>query len=380
MKNLARIRWVLFSVAMGCGAGGAMLAACASDDIIVHPPKDSGSDATLDSGKDTGTDAQTDAQSDADAGPVDGGPDSTTNFDAGFPTLERWVEQATELYCQKTAFCCGESNFDYAKCKRIFMTKPNPGAVQNNPAQPFLDGGKMKLDIAAATKCYEDINKLSCGATAGALRKTYDDCVAGAVGTIPVGQSGCKGSPECVPPAHCELADGGLPNGTTLGTCVAPRTTNALCDYGQYDQEGNLRPNSANLYYEPQAQCGNMLSGNPGYCANADTYYGWDLDGGRVCQPPAGQDAGCYVHQECSTSYCDGVSVDDAGYVINGHCSNDPLVGAIEFCDILRVRDAGTGDASPPFRSESSSFKRSATQEELNQPGLRKRPHGDQAR
>jgi len=376
MKNLARIRWVLFSVAAGCGAAGAMLAACASDDIVVHP--DGGPDATVDSGPDTGRDTGTDAQGDADAGPGDAALDSNTNFDAGTPELARYVEQVTELYCQKTAFCCGESNFDYAKCKRIFMAKPNPGAVLNNPAQAFLDGGRMQLNAAAAQKCFDDINKLSCGATAGSLRKTYDDCLAGAVGTIPVGagQPACKGSPECVQPAHCELADGGLANGSTPGSCAAPRPTGALCDYGQYDEEGNLRPGASNLFYEPQAQCGNMLSGNPGYCANADTYYGWDQDGGRVCQPPSGMDAGCYVHMECTTSYCDGVSVDDAGYVYPGHCANDPLVGADALCANLKLRpDAGADSGS--LRAEPS-FQRSATQEELIQPGLRKHPRNSE--
>ncbi|WP_394848340.1 hypothetical protein LZC95_12860 [Pendulispora brunnea] len=373
MKNLARIRWVLFSLATGCGAAGALLAACGSDDIIVHPPHDGGTDATIDSGKDTGTDAG------PDTGPGDGGIDSTTNFDAGYPTLERYVEQVTELYCMKTAFCCGGTDFDYAKCKRVFMAKPNPGAVLNNPAQPFLDGGKMKLNIEAATKCYEDINKLTCGATAGALRKTYDDCVQGAVGTIPEGQTGCKGSPECVPPGHCELADGGLPNGTTLGTCRAPRATNALCDFGQYDETGTLRPGAANFFYEPQAQCGNMLSGNPGYCANADTYYGWDEDGGHVCQPPAPLDAGCYVHMECSTSYCDGVTVDvDADTVNPGHCSNDPLLGTQPFCDSLRLKDAGTdaGDGGPSLRSATVG-QPSAVPQEFLPAASHKQHHGN---
>ena len=226
------------------------------------------------------------------------------------------------------------------------MKFPGPGAVATLPSLPYLDGGNMQLVMGRAQKCFDDINQLSCGQGGGSntLQQTYSDCVAGAVGKLAVGATGCKGSPECGPNGHCVLADGGLADGTTLGVCRANGTTGQQCPFGNYGPDGNEKPGSPGFLYESQASCGYLLSGSPDYCANYDTNYGYNTST-TTCQPRAHvtPDAGCYLHVECDTLYCEGVTVDrDADILYPGHCSNGALIGAPAVCaSALKTPDAG---------------------------------------
>ncbi len=339
MKNLARMKWVLFSVALGAGGGAALMEGCASDDTIVHPPPPDGSvDGSRPDGN--GTDAGTDA---SDANILD----SQTHFDVGPPQLGTYVDQVTRLYCEKVATCCGDS-FDVENCVRNYKLVPNPGAVFNDPDLPYLDGGHMKLVADKAQSCFDQINKLSCGATAGSLKTLYDTCVAGAVGTIPTGASGCKGSPECVPNDHCELEGGAPADGGAIGTCVPPRALNESCPLGNWSADNGLRPGTPGYFYESQAQCGYLVTGNPYYCANYDTNEGFEADGGNYpkCRPQVPVGANCYTHTECATLYCDGIVTLPDGTVNAGTCSDNPLIGVKAICDANTKADAGSDGGS----------------------------------
>ncbi len=355
MRNLTRAKWVLLSIMFGAGCGGALMEGCGGDDAgpkddsIIHPVPDGTVDGRVDGNSlDTGADSGADATQPSD-GSVDGiSPDTSadaaqdaniqdaaTQFDVGAPNLASYVDQVTRLYCLKTATCCGAS-FDVDRCIVHYETVPGPDAVMNLPARPYLNGGNMKLAVDKAQKCFDDINALTCGQAAGsnALEQTYEDCLAGAVGTIPVGETGCKGSPECVPNAHCELDAGVMANGKTTGSCVAPHPIGMGCPPGNIDDAGARRDGAPGLFYESQAQCGYLMSGNPGYCANYDTNAGWVNRGttpNRCAQQvAAGQP--CYTDVECQTLFCQGENVDSNGNLQPGTCSAGALFGTPSIC------------------------------------------------
>jgi len=344
MKNLARIRWVLFVAASGSTAAAGLFVGCSSDDTEVHPPPPDGStDGTIDGQGDTGTGTDTGSDGGSDTG-LDSGLDSTTNFDVGPPTRQGYVGQIAKLYCLKLATCCGGDNFDYAGCEAAYGNEPAPGPGLNVEVARYLtnDAGKMQLDDAKAQQCFVDINRLSCGEVSPeTFKQIHADCLAGAVGTIPLGGTGCTGSPECAPPNHCDKPDGGA-----TGTCTAPRAANAECDLGYYNFDGTGRVGGN--YYEPQAQCGYLLTGDPGYCANADTYVGY-RDGTRKCSPTVANDERCWVNVECQSRFCVDIDCpDDGGDCQPGFCRSQDTIGTQTICNgFQRTTDGGTNPVQP---------------------------------
>jgi len=265
-----------FLCGMGAGGGAALMEGCASDDTIVHPPPDGSVDGSKpDTGSDTGVDGGSDANI----------LDSTTHFDVGPPDLNSYVYQVTRLYCLKAQTCCGEDVFDVDKCIQLYMKFP--ARVRWRPAlAPYLDGGNMQLVMGPAQKCFDDINQLSCGQGGGSntLQQTYSDCVAGAVGKLAVGATGCKGSPNVVPTA---MRAGRWRSGRRhdLGVCRANGTTGQQCPFGNYGPDGNEKPGSP-AFFTIAGFMRLPAERSPDYCANYDTNYGYNTST-TTCQPRA---------------------------------------------------------------------------------------------
>lgn len=344
MRNFSRLRFVLAGIIAVSGGVAGTMVGCSSDDSVGDTGDGGGTtDATSggdvivtgdsgggDSGRDSGGDTGT-----ADTGP---------KFDAGVPTLLTYSDQINSIICQHLAFCCTGTatggDFDTAKCENVFANTPNAtGLGLNRAFAPYVDGGHIQFDAQKAQKCFDDVNALGCGAvSANTLMTLQADCLAAAVGTIPADSTGCAGSAECVPPAHCEVADGG---GST-GTCRAPKAQGALCDPGTF---------AGGKFYEAQAECGKLVTGIPRYCANQDTWVGCGpvADAGNVdcvtgtntCQPQLALDAGCYLNVECLSNLC-GASHDPATDLVGaGQCSDTADLAAPATCTFYRIVDAG---------------------------------------
>ena len=308
---------VLGGVVGFSGLSSLLVVGCVGDDTVVPVPDGGGIDAKGDGTTtvDTGTDAL---------------PDTNPGFDAGDAGLFNYSHLISQALCARLAYCCQGADaaaFDLAGCTAATEVDPqaSPGIGDQN-ALAYLDGGHIFFDKTKASQCFADIAALSCGAILGSdAIKLRTDCLAGAVGTIPAGTSGCRGSAECVPPAHCEIgADGGV------GVCTAPRAAGAAC--------GATLPN------ESQAQCGYLLLGTPNYCQTPNDF-GVLADGGGAtnkCTPPQPLDAGCFAHLECASGFCSAATVDPALVAIGaGACGTSIVLADQPTCDSYVIVDAG---------------------------------------
>jgi hypothetical protein len=337
MKNLARVRWFLAIVATVSGASAATIAGCSGDDTSVDTGNDSGS-----GGDGTTHDVNS---SDTTQPPVDGGvsdaPKDQNIPDVETPNLLRYHEQITEQLCAKIAGCCGATTFDLPRCKENFLAGRAPGIGLTGAISPNLDGGKITLDTAKAKQCFIDIANLGCGVLSSqALLKVQEDCLSGVVGTIPAESGGCRASGECIRPNHCDIAPG-----FEAGTCKPPRNLDQGCDLGIYVPDdaspGDFIQRSNDFYYEPQAQCGFLITGVPRYCANQDTVVGYNngVNGTNTCKTQVGVDAGCYQPYECQTGICElppGATGDTVGA-----CATSTVLSSPEICTAYRKADAG---------------------------------------
>ena len=341
MRNFSRLRFVLAGVVAVSGGLAGMMVGCSSDDSVGETSDGGGTtDGTTggDSSYDSGGGDSGDSGGDA-------GRDTGPKFDAGAPTLLTYSDQINAILCQHLAFCCtgttSGGDFDIAKCETVFGSTPNAtGLGLNRAFAPYVDGGHIQFDAAKAQKCFDDINSLGCGAvSSNTLLTLQADCLAAAAGTIAADATGCAGSAECVPPAHCEVADGG---GST-GTCRAPKAQGALCDPGTF---------VGGKFYEAQAECGKLVTGIPRYCANQDTWVGCGpvaddagnvncVTGTNTCQSQLPLDAGCYLNVECLSNLC-GNSHDNATTLVGaGQCTDTADLNPPATCQFYSIVDAG---------------------------------------
>jgi len=314
---------------------------CASDDTIVRPPYDASSDGTTpppadgstndsspdgatDGGKDGATDGGTDA---ADSGTV-------VKSDAGPPVFTTFSQQINHLWCEKLASCCGATTFNLKLCEDTFNNLANiPGPALNRAVSPYLyDGGNDHITFHqdAAQQCFDAINNLHCSQseTAATFKSVHDQCLAATTGNLRLGDTGCRGSPECASPNHCDKADA-----AATGTCARPRDLDAGCDLGELDDAQIER--TGGQFYEPQAQCGYLITGNPLYCANPDTYVGW-VDGGRQnCATPSPSGAKCFANIECQSNIC---TISATG---QGTCQDQDVIDSTTTCNAYRKPDGG---------------------------------------
>ncbi|WP_394827026.1 hypothetical protein [Pendulispora albinea] len=301
---------VIFAVLAGASAGAGLMVGCGSDDSVVHPPFD----GSIDGNKpDTGPVA--------DAGP-DARRDSGIRYDAGPPVFESYSRQITSLWCQKLQGCCAlPQGFDLKRCEDVFNNSANvEGPALNRPLAKYLyDGGNPNIAFSAtkARECFDAINDIGCGAqSAESFKRMYDICLGAAEGKLGANESGCAGSPECKRPNHCEKV-----GDASTGVCLGPRAEDAGCSPAADD------------YYEPQAECGYLITGDPRFCANLDTSAGAEVDGGRnVCTKQRPNGADCNAAAECVSGLC-GSSL---------KCVAADNIGTEDVCKFY-IPDAGDG-------------------------------------
>jgi len=339
MKYSSYVRWLLFTVAAAGGASTAAVAGCSSDDPAVQSGPDGSTDgkvsaqdaptdtrdpdATVPPQNDASLDAGVDADADARDSSTDAQADSGPALDAGPPVFERFSDQINQQWCRKLARCCGPDTFDYVRCESdLARTANDPGPALNRVVAPYLfDGGNDHItwDPAKAQTCFNDIDALACGnQNAEVFKRVHEDCLAAVKGNVKVGESGCRGSPECAPSNHCDK-----PDGAATGVCVAPRALDAGCDLGMYEQDGGRHPGGQ--LFEPQAQCGYLVTGSPRYCANPDTYAGR-----QNCANPSPRGTQCFVDVECASNIC---MVDTSG---TGTCADSKEVASAATCAAYR--------------------------------------------
>jgi hypothetical protein len=353
-RSRARFTWSILATAGVAGAG--IVVGCGSqesDDSALALQSDTRDDKgePIDHEVDAGKPATDAGHPSADAGaPTDGGTtihDSGATTDAcveeqdggvqrdggvlppvGEPDLARYSRQINQLFCQRLASCCGQATFDTLKCLNTFEQPGFIGVGQNGLFAPFQSRGNLSFNPQSAAQCFADINNLGCGPIpASTFTALQADCLGGATGTIPAGATGCLGSAECVPPNHCDLQGG-------VGTCNPPRPIGAQCSLGFYLPSGDFNPTGN--YIEAQAECGFLLSGNPGYCANADTDVGFTTQT-NLCAQPRATGTLCYLNTECQSGSC-GVSPDPADVAIGaGRCSDTGTIDTPETCAFYRL-------------------------------------------
>jgi hypothetical protein len=314
MKNLARVASVLGGLVALSGGAAVIMVGCSDDDVGVATT-DAGEDGKADVAADVGADTSPVKDSGADAADVIVPP----KFDAGPPNLLTYAHQVNKLFCQKLAFCCGNpSGFDVEACTTSYDTT-GTGFGGVDLLNAVADGGNVAFDPSKAATCFSEVNALGCGAISSATWVAAErDCRAGIVGTIAAGNTGCKASGECVPNAHCVIAN-------DAGTCTAPGALGSSC----------ANPD----YFKAHEQCGYLYSGVPRYC---DTQYNFPGTGATdTCKDQKALNASCYDSMECLSGVCDYVSADAAA---PGACSAtlstflNPGV-----CKAFTIVDAGGG-------------------------------------
>ena len=350
MKNLARIRWAMFWLAASSGSAAALFVGCASDDTAILL---SGEDASADTSTQGppirpdaagNTDADDEEDLDGSTGPdafpdVDFDAADTSFFDVGAPNFEEFAAQVNQLFCRKYASCCGPNEFDLERCEKTHIS-----TIANDLSHmvaPHIDGGHLVLDPATANQCFEAIRAAGCGSTtAQVVKGMATNCALGIVGTLPQSAFGCRGSAECAPPNHCDIGEG-----TDVGVCNPPRPTGSACSPGERvrNDAGAFASRGRRFRYEPQAQCGTLNTGDPGYCGNGDTRVGTLLESTDYeCQAPASLDAGCRTNLECQSGLC----LPNDG---RNSCTTEGLFLSPAVCETFkRPVDAGTdADAQP---------------------------------
>lgn len=347
MKNLSRLRWVTFCLAAVSSSAAALFIGCGSDDTAIILTVDATTEdvSSIPDGRvpPPTPDGSVPPEHDGDTGEPDVGvlPDAdiedvvdAQTFDVGPPSLESYLGQINRLYCLRIGSCCGDSTFDFEKCEQSIATLLVSDL--QNIYQGYVEGGNVRLDEAKARQCFASINALGCGVAAAQITKgIYDNCLVGLSGTLAQGEFGCRSSGECAPPNHCDIS-----SGAETGVCNPPRPEGASCSDGNRFRTGTgtISSRGRSFFFEPQAQCGTLITGQPGYCANVDSFVGTNQDGGPYeCRPQESLDAGCRSRVECASGVCaivDGRTTCAAG--------SPPIVNQAT-CDFYRLADAGDG-------------------------------------
>jgi hypothetical protein len=315
-NNLVRVAAIL-----GVGTSAILVASlgsgCGGDDTQV---------STLDGSADATADTSMPEVGVTDGNAADTGRDSGhPSIDAGAPVLATFDRQTAEIFCGVLATCCfgsDVSRFDLARCATNEVNNGRNIGLTGT-VQPYIDGGRVAFNASLAQTCFDDINSMGCGAISGAVLTQIDtDCLGAVPGTVAVGSTGCTGSPECVPPSHCEI-DGGT------GTCVAPRAVGSNC--------GGL------TLTENDSTCGHLVTGLPAYCAVPASFRHTN-----TCLTQQPVDAGCNNFEECKSQLCvattDPVIVDAGGV---GSCQNQTVLATAGLCTYYTRPDAGPSDAGP---------------------------------
>jgi hypothetical protein len=319
---MRRLRGAAVAVGVGLVAAGFAAAAGCGDDTATSPPADSGPDGetdgtvidspTVDSPaqKDSTTDSPAldspgmdspgpgmdgpapEGSSDASDGGVTDASDGSSDapfdaFDGNYPGITFATQQATAL-CTTWLNCCASGvNYNLQGCIDDNVIFGWEGTLPLETS--VYTRGNITVNETKASQCITALQAFPCAPQTAAQWSTITQaCELVIEGTIPIGQSGCISSFECVPGAYCDpLANG--------GTCTALQTQGQPCDTIINSTENPL----------PDQMCSYLGSSQGGlFCDLID--FGADA---ATCQPLLATGANCinpttgyYDDQACQTS------------------------------------------------------------------------------
>ncbi len=312
----------------------AQLAGCGGDDTS---SAQAGPDASEASVTDTSTadmttpadDGPSDSSSSRD-GASDGGTSVMLDGDSGdaqvlnadgaacavsVPTVGEYFGALASTVCQSLKSCCGTgANFDTASCLSTYGNPAFGGFLGVGFAVPYLDGGRIAYDPAAACQCLEGVASVNCGLIPGqTLLSLQQTCLAAIHGTVPITTAtdagngtaaGCASSYECVSGAYCTANAPTDPTDASLGSCSPLVSDGGACT--------------------SELQCSYLANGVP------------SLQCSGTCIPRLEAGAACGSNTNCSSNVC---ASSGAGSI----CASGEVFSTMAACAFFTIPDAGDG-------------------------------------
>lgn len=315
----------------------AQLTNCGGDDNNGGPGAPDASEAsTVDStanNNDTGAPPEVDAEAgtthpemdadaavtapDGDAGTMtpDAGGEAGITCSVPIPSEGSFISTLAATVCQSLKACCGTgARFDTPTCLSVYGN-PSFGAWMGvGFVDPYLDGGRIAYDPAAACQCLEGNATISCGLVQQTTwNSIQQSCLNAVHGTVTVGSASdagdaavgkCASSYECASGGFCTI-ENPSDQDASLGTCHALIGDGGMC--------------------ASDFQCSYLTNGNPALSCNGQT---------QLCTPRKGAGAACQNNVDCTLNNCTG------GTCQSGILFSDQ-VGSGGICDALTLPDGG---------------------------------------
>ncbi len=218
-------------------------------------------DAAADVGVDSGVTAEAGTGGDAGTQPGSDAGDGAVACAVTVPSVDNFVSTLGTTACTAEQVCCGDTPSQFAASRCLAIDATGAAFLGVGNASPFLDGGRIAYNQAAACQCLEAVANLSCGliqatgVDGGLAPNTLDYvqqlCLSAVQGIGGVGDP-CASSYECSPGNYCTV-ESAVELTTGLGTCAALVGSGAACTTDN--------------------QCSYLGNGNPAlYCDTATTH------------------------------------------------------------------------------------------------------------
>jgi hypothetical protein len=261
-------------------------------------------------GNDTGvaTDGGSESAADVTTG-EDAGGDADADVLLIPPGLLDWPGKVAGAYCRGLGKCCpGASTFNEALCAS--QNEVNGWEYSLPDRLAVYDAGHLNYDDDAANACLAALQNLPCGTETPAQYAAITNACFGVLsGRLPIGESGCTSSWECVNAAFCDRTiDGGVCS-ALVGQGQSCRS-DEMCNY-----VGSAKP--------------------PLFCNVIDA----PDAGGGTCKPLLANGAACqdtngyYYDQSCASQLCGN----------DGQCGTNVTIPSQTFCNAYARQDAGGG-------------------------------------